>query len=51
MHDVFLTGAPIAFIGFLVVLMLREQPLRGRTERPRKEETPSQSSPLTPSKA
>jgi MFS family permease len=51
LHDVFLVGAPIAFIGVLVVLMLREQPLRGRTERPSKEEKPSQSSPLTPSRA
>jgi EmrB/QacA subfamily drug resistance transporter len=30
LHDVFLVGAPIALAGFLIVLLLREQPLRGR---------------------
>jgi predicted MFS family arabinose efflux permease len=36
LHDVFLVGAPIAFAGFLVVLFLREQPLRsgGGATRP-----------------
>jgi EmrB/QacA subfamily drug resistance transporter len=53
LHDVFVTAAPIALIGFLVVLSLRELPLRGRTNETtqRKEEPPCQSSPLTPSKA
>jgi EmrB/QacA subfamily drug resistance transporter len=30
LHDVFLVAAPIALAGFLVVTLLREQPLRGR---------------------
>jgi hypothetical protein len=30
-HDVFVVAAPIAPIGCLIVLTLREQPLRGRT--------------------
>jgi EmrB/QacA subfamily drug resistance transporter len=54
LHDVFLVAAPIALIGFLVVLTLREQPLRGRTDgapHKRQEEQPCQSSPPTPSKA
>jgi len=38
LHTVFLTAAPIAAVGFAVVLFLRERPLRGagqsRTERP-----------------
>jgi hypothetical protein len=29
---VFLVGAPIALAGFLIVLLLREQPLRGRDQ-------------------
>ncbi len=28
LHDVFLTAAPIAYVGFVVVLFLRERPLR-----------------------
>jgi hypothetical protein len=28
LHDVFLTAAPVAFAGFVVVLFLRERPLR-----------------------
>jgi EmrB/QacA subfamily drug resistance transporter len=31
LHDVFLIAAPVALIGFAVVLTLRELPLRGRT--------------------
>jgi EmrB/QacA subfamily drug resistance transporter len=38
LHDVFLFAAPIALAGFLVVLLLREQPLRG----------PSQPQPAAP---
>jgi EmrB/QacA subfamily drug resistance transporter len=30
LHDVFLVAAPIALAGLLIVLLLREQPLRGR---------------------
>ncbi len=30
LHDVFLVAAPIALVGFLIVLLLPEQPLRGR---------------------
>jgi EmrB/QacA subfamily drug resistance transporter len=54
LHDVFMVAGPIAVIGALVVLRLREQPLRGRADAPpqtRHEEEPCQSSPLTPSKA
>ena len=53
LHDVFLAAAPIALIGCLVVLTLREQPLRGGrgAADQKKEEEPSHSSPLTPSKA
>jgi len=32
LHDVFLTAAPIALAGFLVVLFLRERPLRGPSQ-------------------
>jgi hypothetical protein len=32
LHDVFLVAAPIALVGFLIVLLLREQPLRGRDQ-------------------
>jgi len=53
LHDVFLLAGPIALVGCLIVLTLREQPLRGRAEagNQKKEGKPSQSSPLTPSKA
>jgi H+/gluconate symporter-like permease len=54
LHDVFMLAAPIAFIGCLIVLTLREQPLRGRAPvapKKRQEEEPCQSSPLTPSEA
>lgn len=54
LHDVFILAAPIALIGCLIVLTLREQPLRGRTAgavQNQPEEQPCQSSPLTPSKA
>ncbi len=34
LHDVFLTAAPIALAGFLIVLALREVPLRGRRPAP-----------------
>jgi hypothetical protein len=30
LHDVFLVAAPIALAGFLIVMFLRERPLRGR---------------------
>ena len=30
LHEVFLVAAPIAFAGFVIVTLLREQPLRGR---------------------
>ncbi len=32
LHGVFLIAAPIALAGFLIVLLLREQPLRGREQ-------------------
>jgi hypothetical protein len=32
LHAVFLIAAPIALAGFLIVLALREQPLRGRAQ-------------------
>jgi hypothetical protein len=32
LHDVFLVAAPIALAGFLILLLLPEQPLRGRGE-------------------
>lgn len=32
LHDVFLVAAPVAIVGFLVVTLLREQPLRGRKQ-------------------
>ncbi|HYB30511.1 MAG TPA: MDR family MFS transporter [Solirubrobacteraceae bacterium] len=61
LQDVFLVAAPVALVGSLVVLSLREQPLRGRSAGPagartdatpqRKEDPACQSSPLTPSKA
>ncbi len=47
LHDVFLFAAPIALVGFLVVLSLRELPLRGRAHVPTpkdKEEKPCPSS-------
>jgi EmrB/QacA subfamily drug resistance transporter len=48
LHDVFLVAAPIALVGFLVVLSLREQPLRGRAHAPTpKEEKPCPSSPAS----
>jgi EmrB/QacA subfamily drug resistance transporter len=34
LHDVFLIAAPIALAGFLIVLLLREQPLREREQPP-----------------
>jgi EmrB/QacA subfamily drug resistance transporter len=37
LHDVFLTAAPIAFAGFLIVLLLRERPLRTAGAAPRKD--------------
>jgi MFS family permease len=60
LQDVFVVAAPIALIGCLIVLTLREQPLRGRATAAnakaaepsnQKEEQPCQSSTLTPSKA
>jgi hypothetical protein len=32
LHDVFLLAAPIALAGFLIVLALRDKPLRGREQ-------------------
>jgi EmrB/QacA subfamily drug resistance transporter len=32
LHDVFLVAAPLALAGFVIVLFLREQPLRGREQ-------------------
>jgi hypothetical protein len=32
LHDVFLVAAPIALVGFVIVLLLPEQPLRGRDQ-------------------
>jgi EmrB/QacA subfamily drug resistance transporter len=32
LHDVFLVAAPITLAGFVIVLLLREQPLRGRAQ-------------------
>jgi EmrB/QacA subfamily drug resistance transporter len=32
LHEVFLVAAPIALAGFLIVALLRERPLRGRSE-------------------
>jgi EmrB/QacA subfamily drug resistance transporter len=34
LHDVFVVAAPIALAGLLISTVLREQPLRGRHERP-----------------
>jgi predicted MFS family arabinose efflux permease len=34
LHDVFLVAAPIALAGFVVVMLLREKPLRGRASQP-----------------
>jgi EmrB/QacA subfamily drug resistance transporter len=53
LQDVFLVAAVVALVGFLVVLTLREQPLRGRPDEKtqRTEEQPCQSSPLKPAKA
>jgi hypothetical protein len=34
LHEVFLTAAPIALAGFVIVLALREVPLRGRAPAP-----------------
>ena len=51
LHNVFLVAAPIALVGFLVVLSLRELPLRGRgpapTPKSPKEEKPCPSSPAS----
>ncbi len=40
LHDVFLVAAPIALAGFLVAMLLRERPLRGRGEGRTKIEEP-----------
>jgi hypothetical protein len=45
LHDVFLVAAPIAFAGFLVVTLLREQPLRGRGSGQATSSEPRQSAP------
>ena len=44
LHDVFLVATPIAFAGFLLVLALREVPLRGRDPGSRPAQTASRSS-------
>jgi hypothetical protein len=41
LHDVFLVGAPVALAGFVIVLFLREQPLR--TGRGQNQDTTSAS--------
>lgn len=33
LHDVFLVAGPIALAGFLIVMVLRERPLRGRSDQ------------------
>jgi EmrB/QacA subfamily drug resistance transporter len=38
LHDVFVIAAPIALAGFLIVLLLREEPLRGR-DHPRPQQS------------
>jgi hypothetical protein len=49
LHDVFLIAAPIAFAGFLIVLLLREQPLRGRDHAlPRPAAEPDAAAPREP---
>jgi MFS family permease len=45
LHDVFLIAAPIALAGFLLVLALREVPLRGGAADSRPPQTKSSSSP------
>lgn len=51
LHDVFLLAAPIALVGCVVVLSLRELPLRGRgpasTPTQTQQEKPCQSSPAS----
>jgi EmrB/QacA subfamily drug resistance transporter len=53
LHDVFLVAAPVALIGFVVVLTVRELPLRGRTPTPtsKQEDQSCQSSQTLPAKA
>lgn len=33
LHDVFLVAGPTALAGFLIVMLLRERPLRGRSDQ------------------
>lgn len=50
LHGVFLAAAPIAFVGLVIVLTLREVPLRGRANVPapkEEEEKPCPSSPAS----
>jgi EmrB/QacA subfamily drug resistance transporter len=39
LHDVFLVAAPVAIVGFLVVTLLRERPLRGREQPAQSDKT------------
>jgi MFS family permease len=48
LHNVFLVAAPIALAGFLIVLLLREQPLRGR--EPAQPQPEAQAGPTAPRK-
>jgi MFS family permease len=48
LHDVFLTAAPIALAGFLIAILLREQPLRGRGDTQPSAGHPGQGTPQQP---
>jgi len=48
LQDVFLVAAPVALVGFLVVLTLRELPLRGRAPVPTPKETEEKPRPSSP---
>jgi EmrB/QacA subfamily drug resistance transporter len=52
LHDVFLVAAPIALAGFVIVLLLRERPLRGREPaQPQPTPQPDPSGPRAPNAA
>jgi EmrB/QacA subfamily drug resistance transporter len=49
LHDVFLLAAPIALAGFLIALLMREQPLRGRGQgEPQPASEPDAAAPREP---
>jgi EmrB/QacA subfamily drug resistance transporter len=48
LHGVFVVAAPIALAGFLVVLLLRERPLRGREQGPARTDSPPPRSSTVP---